>query len=233
MRFRSLARGVVAVVFGTIATGALVASAQEPGSVTLAPEPAKTIMMHRCGSATLATSAANCLGFSAAEILTDPSIFVVGFESNKDLNEKHVMQLVLQFDLTKVAVGPNQQIEFAELMYSEVSTTKRSAAGDSEYGILETCNTKLGVPTTDWDGRTDQLVTTRPALTAGGTPGTTAESGTWNVLPQVQAWMAAGAQKGTLVMGADDQSADVREMRMCLSYMVDVSLTVQVSEKPE
>ncbi|MCC7368690.1 MAG: hypothetical protein IT306_09715 [Chloroflexi bacterium] len=233
MRVRAVARGVLAAAVAVLSLGSLVVSAQEPTSIALTPEPAKTIALHRCGGATLSTATTNCMGFTAGDILTDPSIFVVGFESNKDLAEKHVLQVAMQFDLTKITVGPNQAIDFAELMFSEVSTTKRSAAGESEYGILTSCNTKLGVPTSAWNGSTDRLIATQPAKTDGMTPATTAESGVWNVLPQVLDWVAAGQQKGVLVLGADDQSADIREMSACLSYLTDAVLTVQVSEKPQ
>lgn len=237
MGFRALARGLAAVALGTLATGVLTASAAqdvtEPTSFDLRPVQAKTIALHRCGGPTLSTNDVNCIGFSAKEILSDPSIFVVGFENNKDINEKHVFQVAVEFDLTQVTVGPNSEVDFAELMYGEVSTTHRSPAGDSEYGILTSCNTSLGVPATAWDGRVDRLVQTLPAATAGMVPGTTAESGTWNVLPQVKGWLASGAKKGTLVLGAADQSADVKELAMCLSYMTDISLTVQVAPKPE
>jgi hypothetical protein len=235
MRFRALTRTVVAVALGFLVTGTLTVSAQdvqEPTSSTLTPVQAQTIALHRCGSAALSTSDANCLGFTAREILSDPSIFVVGFENNKELNEKHVFQILTELDLSQVTVGPNSQVDAATLTYSEVSTTRRSPSGDSEYGILPSCNTRLRVPATRLETRTDQLMLTLPALTAGMTPATTAESGTWNVLPQVKSWLSNGEKKGILVLEADDRSDDVHEMAMCISYLTDVSLTIQVSPKP-
>jgi hypothetical protein len=235
MRFRALARAVVAVALGVLVTGTLTVSAQdaqEPTSSNLTPVQATTIALHRCGSASLSTSDANCLGFTAREILSDPSIFVVGFENNKELNEKHVFQVLTEFDLSQVTVDPNSQVDAATLAYSEVSTTRRSPSGESEYGILPSCNTRLRVPATKRETRTDQLMLTLPALTAGMTPATTAESGTWNVLPQVKSWLGNGEKKGALVLEADDLSDDVREMEMCISYLTDVSLTIQVSPKP-
>jgi hypothetical protein len=236
MRFRALARGFLFVALGSLVMQSVPVSAQgdeSPGNFPLTPAQVKTIALHRCGSATLSTNGATCSGFSAADILSDPSIFLVGFENNTDVNEKHVLQTVVEFDLSQVTVEPDSEVDFASLMFSEVSTTRRSPSGESEYGILQSCNTKLGVPVNEWDGRVDRLVPTLPALTAGMVPATTAESGTWDVLPQVKGWIASGQKKATFVLNADDQSADVREMAMCLSYLTDMSLTVQVSPKPE
>jgi hypothetical protein len=235
MRFRAVARAVVAVALGFLVAGTLTVSAQEvqaPTNSNLTPVRAQTIALHRCGSAKLSTDAANCLGFTAKEILADPSIFVVGFENNNELNEKHVFQILTEFDLSQVIVGPNSQVDAATLTYSEVSTTRRSPSGDSEYGILPSCNTRLREPFPRLDARTDGTMMTLPALTAGMTPATTAEAGTWNVLPEVKSWLSEGHTKAMLVLEADDRSDDVREMAMCISYLTDVSLTIQVSPKP-
>ena len=96
MRFRAIARGALAAVVGALALGSITASAQGPTSTTLMPEPAKTIALHRCGGATLSSATTNCMGFTAGDILTDPAIFVVGFESNTDVSEKHVLQVAMQ-----------------------------------------------------------------------------------------------------------------------------------------
>ena len=224
--------GVVALVLSTLVSGALVASAQESTSLTLAPSQARTIALSRCGSAGLSTADANCRGFDARDIREGTDIFVVGFENNADLGEKHVLQLVAVFDLTQVTVDPNSEIASASLGYSEGSTTRRSPAGESEYGILPTCNTTLGVPTTEWNGRVDAIVATRPALTAGVTPASTAEAGAWDVTPQLREWLAAGQQKGTLVLGAVDQSPEIRGQEMCLSYLFDLALNVEIAPKP-
>lgn len=236
MRFRALTRAVVAVALGFLVTGTLTVSAQdvqEPTSSNLPPVRAMTIALHRCGPATLSTSDANCLGFTGKDILSDPSIFVVGFENNKELNEKHVFQILTEFDLSQVTVGPNSLVDAATLTYSEVSTTRRSPSGDSEYGILPSCNTRLRVPVGRLEtARTDRMILTLPALTAGMTPGTTGDLGTWNVLPQVKAWLENGEKRAELVLEAADLSGDVREMEMCISYLTDVSLTIQTSPKP-
>jgi hypothetical protein len=235
MGFRALARAVVAVAVGVLATGALTASAQgdeEPASSNLTPVHTTTIALHRCGSAQLSTDDANCLGFTAKEILSDPSIFVVGFENNKELNEKHVFQVFTEFDLSQITVDPDSQVDAATLTYSEVSTTRRSPSGESAYGILLSCNTRLRVPATRSETPADRLMLTLPALTAGMTPATTAEAGAWNVLPQVKSWLGNGEKKGTLVLEASDLSDDVHEMEMCVSYLTDLSLAIQVSPKP-
>jgi hypothetical protein len=232
MRFPALARGVMAVMLGAIAASPLAASAQEPTTTTLTPSPARTIALSRCGSNGLSTQDADCRGFDAREIRESTDTFVLGFENNQELGEKHVMQLVLVFDLSQIALDEKSEVSHAALGYAEASTTRRSASGDSEYGVLPSCNTQLGVPTSEWNGRTDAIVATRPALTAGVTPATTGENGTWDVTPQLREWLAAGQQKGTLVMGADDQSPDIHEQSMCLSYVFDMGLNVEVSPKP-
>ncbi|MGE3909737.1 MAG: hypothetical protein AB7K36_10310, partial [Chloroflexota bacterium] len=79
------------------------ASAQE--SVSLAPAPAHTIALSRCGTASLSTAAADCRGFDARDIRDDTGTFVLGFENNQELGEKHVLQLILVFDLSQLALG--------------------------------------------------------------------------------------------------------------------------------
>jgi hypothetical protein len=232
MRSSVLASGVVAAVLGALATSFVVASAQESTSTTLPPSQARTIALSRCGTNTLSTQDANCRGFDAREIRESTDTFVLGFENNKELGEKHVMQLVVVFDLSQIAVDPDSEVSHAALGYAEASTTRRSPTGESEYGVLPSCNTKLGVPTTEWNGRTDAILPTRPTLTAGVTPATTGEYGSWDVTPQIREWLAAGQQKGTLVMGGDDQSPDIHEQAMCLSYVFDMGLNVEVSPKP-
>ena len=232
MRFSALASRVIVAVVGALATTFVVASAQDVTSTSLTPSQAHTIALSRCGTNRLSTQDADCRGFDAREIRESTDTFVLGFENNKELGEKHVMQLVVVFDLSQIAVDPNSEISHAALGYTEASTTRRSPSGDSEYGILTSCDTQLGVPTTEWNGRTDAILPTRPALTAGVTPATTGESGSWDVTPQVREWLAAGQQKGTLVMGGDDQSPDIHEQSMCLSYVFDMGLNVEVSPKP-
>jgi hypothetical protein len=231
MRFSALAGSVLVLAFGCLTAGVVTVMAQEASITDLAPAQAHTIALSRCGSAGLTTPGANCRGFDAREVRDKPDIFVVGFENNQEINEKHVLQVVTVFDLSQVAVAPDSEVSHATLGYAEGSTTRRSAAGESEYGILPTCNTTLGVPTTEWNGSTDAIVATRPALTAGVTPATTGSAGAWDVTPQIQAWLAAGQQQGTLVLGADDQSPDIREQTMCLSYVFDLGLHVEVTPK--
>ena len=50
--------------------------------------------------------------------------------------------------------------------------------------------------------------------------------------PQIREWLAAGEQKGTLVLGADDQSPNIKGQAMCLSYLFDLGLNVEVAPKP-
>jgi hypothetical protein len=230
MRFLALTGSLVAVALSALVAGTTVVAAQD-SAVTLAPAPARTIALSRCGSAALSTADANCLGFDAREIRESGDIFALGFENNQELGEKHVLQLILVFDLAQIHLDPNSDVGQATLGYSEGSTTRRSATGDEEYGILPTCNTTLGVPTSEWSGRVDALVATRPALTAGVTPATTGDAGSWDVTPQVREWLRAGQQKGTLVLGGDDQSPDIKGQTMCLSYLFDLGLNVNIVPK--
>jgi hypothetical protein len=200
--------------------------------VTLTPTQARTIALSRCGGPALSTSDANCRGFDAREVRETPDMFVVGFENNAELSEKHVLQVVAVFDLSQIPMDENKQVTSASFAYGEASTTRRSPDGESEYGVLQTCNTKLGVPTTEWNGSVSALVATRPAMTAGATPATTGEFGNWDVTPQVRTWLAAGQKKGTLVMSGDDESGDIYGQSMCLSYLFDLGLNVEVAPKP-
>jgi hypothetical protein len=113
------------------------------------------------------------------------------------------------------------------LSYTEASTTLRSPAGDSQDGILPTCNTQLGVATETWDGSLDRLVPIRPAGVASTTPAITGESGAWDVTPQLQQWLASGANQVAFVLRGDDEELEVKERAMCLSYVFDLGLTVE------
>jgi hypothetical protein len=208
------------------------ASGQTGQSLTLVPSQVRTVAESRCGSARLATAGTNCLGFDGRQIRDQSDIFVVGFENDSDLAEKHVLQVVAVFDLAAVRGTPGAEVSRATLGYAESSTTRRSAGGESEYGILPSCNTGLGVPAREWDGRTDTLVPTRPAATAGAVPATTGGAGAWDVTPQVQQWLAAGQQQGTLVLRGDDESMDIHQRAMCLSYVIDLGLTVEQYLRP-
>ncbi len=115
----------------------------------------------------------------------------------------------------------------ATLSYSEASTTRRSATGDSEYGILPTCNTRLGVPTDAWTGDLNKLIPTTQAKTDGVAGATTGDSGYWDVTPQVAQWVTNGAGEGTFVFRAEDESLEAKAQTMCLSYIIDPVLTVE------
>ena len=109
----------------------------------------------------------------------------------------------------------------------QASTARRSAAGESQFGILPTCNTQLGVGRDAEGGSLDHLVPSRPAGVAGVTPATTAESGAWDVTPQLKQWLGVQANRGTFVLRGDDESLDVKGLAMCLSYVFDLRLTVE------
>jgi hypothetical protein len=221
--------GAAAAVLASLAFASFGAYAQE--SVTLMPTQARTIALSRCGGAALSTSEANCKGFDAREVRETPDIFVLGFENNAELSEKHVMQVVVSFDLSQVNIPSDSEVTSSALGYSENSTTRRSAAGDSDYGVLQSCNSKLGVPSTEWNGSVNALLATRPALTAGVTPATTGGYGYWYVTPQIKDWLAAGQKKATFVMQADDESPNIQAQSMCLSYISDLHLGVDTAPK--
>lgn len=231
MRFVAPKLGVVAALLSTLISGFSGASAQEAMSTQLTPTIVKTIALSRCGGPTLSTANTNCRGFDASEIRDSGDIYVVGFENSTDLAEKHILQVVAQFDLSLVQVPENSEVSHATFNYGENSTTRRSEAGDSEYGVLQSCNTQLGVPTSEWNGNTSALLATRPAQTAGVIPATTGDSGTWDITPQVREWLASGQKKGTLVMKATDDSPEIRGMLMCLSYVSDFGINVEIAQK--
>src|SRR6266704_1773509 len=96
-----LARLSVALVVSLSLLGSQVlgSSAQTGQAVTLVPAQVRTVAQSRCGPATLSTAATNCQGFDARQVRDLPDLFVVGFENDKDLEEKHVLQVVAVFDL--------------------------------------------------------------------------------------------------------------------------------------
>ena len=216
----------LAVAMGLLASGGMTTASAQPG-LTLLPAKAHTVGQSRCGAATLSTASTNCQGFDARAIREQPDIFVVGYESDQDVSEKHVLQVVLVFDLGTARPDPGAQLSGATLHYIEGSTARRSTDGTSQDGILQTCNSGLGVPTGEWDGRTDTIVPTRPAVTAGVAPATTGDGGSWNVTPQVNEWLAGGKSQGTLVLRGDDETLDVRGQAMCLSYVADLGLSLE------
>lgn len=195
------------------------------------PDPARTLYASRCDGPRLSTEGTNCNGFVGQEIRDDADIFVVGFENNDTLTEKFVFQAAGTFNFAGETPGPNEVVSKAILNYGEYSTVHRSAGGDSEYGILETCNSALGVPATSWDG-SPKLLQTTPALTAGRTPATTGDSGSWDVTPQIQAWLKDGKTQGTFVLKGNDESSDVKAQAMCISYVGGLVLTVELAPKP-
>ena len=206
------------------------ASAQGTGG-DMPPSTARTLYRSICGGKTVPGPEKGCESFDGYEIRNDTSIFLVGFDSNPEDKDKHVFQAVAVFDLSAAKPGPDQVVSGASLSYGENSTVRRAASGDTEYGILETCNTKLGVPSGAWDGSSN-LVQTTPAQVAGRVPATTGSGGSWDVTPQLRAWLSTGQQQGTLVMQGDDESPDIREDTRCLSYVGDLVLSVQFAPKP-
>ena len=209
------------------------AAAQQVETVVVSPTRAGTAHQHRCGGPAMATPGIECQGFAGREILSDPSLFVVGYENNQDVGEKHAYQAVVVFDLAPLRAGREGAAPAkATLGYSEGSTARRSPAGESEDGILPTCTTGLGIPADDWDGSLDKLVPTRPAAVAGVTGATTGGSGGWDVTPQLQQWLGGSAAQGVLVLRGDDEATDVKGMGMCLSYVFDLGLTAEFAVRP-
>ena len=193
----------------------------------LVPTRVGTVSQSRCGSPELSTAGTQCLGFDAREARSQPDIFIVGFENNQDPQEKHVLQTVAEFDLRPLLEAPEgTKLAKASLTYAEASTTRRSASGDQQYGVLPTCNTKLGVAD-GWDGNADVLLKPKPAAIAGVTGATTGDAGAWDVTPQVTQWLEAGEKQGVFVMSGDDESMDVNGQSACLSYVINPALEVE------
>lgn len=219
-----------------VATAALVTGVAvfvTPSAIADAtPDPVNTVYTSRCEGPRLSTDGTNCNGFVRAEIRDDKDTFVVAIENNDTLKSKFVYQAAAVFNFAGESPGPNEVVSRATLAYGEYSTVHRSSAGDSEYGILETCSTALGVPTTSWDGTPKKLIQTTPAQTAGRSPATTGDSGSWDVTPQVQAWLRDGRLQGSFVMRGAEESTDVEAQSMCISYLGGLVLTLELAPKP-
>jgi hypothetical protein len=218
---------------GVLASGAgptwAAASEQQVEVVSLAPPRVATAGQSRCG-ASLSPLGANCVSFDGRDVRSLPDLWVVGYENNGTLGNKHMLQTVAVFPLAQLrGLPPRATVSRAVLRYAEASTVRRSPGGDSEYGILPTCNSALGVPASGWNGAVDRVVPTQPAAVGGVQGATTGDYGAWDVTPHVQQWLASGGNDGVLVLRADDESLDVRGMTMCLSYVFDLGLTVEVT----
>jgi hypothetical protein len=165
-------------------------------------------------------------------VLDQKDMWVVGFENNATVGQKHVYQAVAQFDLGPLhALPEGATIAKAGLRYGEGSTTTRSPSGESSYGVLPTCNTRLGAAT-GWDGGRDRVVPTTPAAVVGASGVTTGSFGAWDVTPQIEQWLAGGAAQGTFVLQGDDEAMDVKGQAMCLSYIFGLGLTVEYTVEP-
>ena len=219
---------VVAVGLGQPADDGATARAADPAqAMTLTPTRVGTVSQSRCGGSGLATAGTNCLGFDAREARSQPDIFIVGYENSQEQQEKHVLQTVATFDLSQLPADAKPAK--ASLVYGEASTTRRSSGGESEYGVLPTCNTKLGV-VDNWNGNADVLLKPKPAAVAGVAGATTGDSGAWDVTPQLKQWSDAGAKQGTFVMSGDDESMDIKSQAACLSYVIDLGLEIEYGE---
>jgi hypothetical protein len=211
----------------TSPTHAATVEAQLGQALSLTPRRVGTAGQSRCGTSVFPLNS-SCVGFDGRDVRNLPDLWVVGFENNRDRSQKHVLQTVAIFDLAPLQTIPRDAtLSRATLGYSEASTVRRSPGGDSEYGILPTCNTVLGVPTDGWDGSFDAIIPTRPATVDGVRPATTGDSGAWDVTSQVRQWMNSGASQGAFVLRGDDESPDIRAQAMCLSYVFDLGLTVE------
>jgi len=222
-------RGILAatVLGGATLTYAAPAS-QRVVSTSLTPTRVATASQDRCGGPALSTPGTSCLGFDGRDVRSLPDLWVVGFENNRDVGEKHVLQTVATFNLAPLRnVPPRATVSRAILGYSEASTVRRSPTGDSEYGILPTCNTNLGVAAPGWNGGLDHIVPTVPAAVAGVQGATTGDSGAWDVTPQLRQWLAGSGNDGVFVLRGDDESMDVAGLAMCLSYVIDLGLSVE------
>ncbi|MGE3271172.1 MAG: hypothetical protein AB7P40_20650 [Chloroflexota bacterium] len=215
-----------AVLIGSGAAAASPGAVPEPAS--LAPSSVATVAEGKCGPKTLSTPGVECRGWDATDIRSADSPFVVGFSNDQELEEKTVLQTVTTFDLAPIrAQLADGKVAHALLSFSEASTMRRSAAGDSDYGILETCNTALGVPTTPWNGNVKTIVKTTDAATDGFTGLQTGGAGSWDVTPQLVRWLEGDATQGTFVLRSADESLTPNAQAQCLSYVMDFSLNVE------
>jgi hypothetical protein len=221
---------------GWLLAGSGLAAAAAPAgqaeTVALAPRRVATVAEDRCGPVKPSAPGVPCGGWAGLEVRSQPDLWVVGFENNQELGEKHVLQTVATFDLAPLRALPEgATLAKAALGYGEGRTTRRSASGDSEYGVLPTCNTQLGLPADGWGGGLDRVVPTRPAAVIGTSGVTTGSFGAWDVTPQVKQWLEGAATQGTFVFRSDDESMDVKGQAMCLSYIFDVGLTVEYTPR--
>jgi hypothetical protein len=221
------------VLMGLLLTGAgLALAAPEPqtvSTISLTPVRVATAGQSRCGPA-LATLGTSCLGFDGRDVRALPDLWVVGYENNRDVGEKHVLQTVAVFNLDPLRGLPSRAtVSRATLSYAEASTVHRSPSGDAQYGILPTCNTALGVPADGWNGRTDQVIPTSPAAVGGVQGATTGSSGAWDVTPQLRQWLAGAGNELAFVLRGNDESLDVNGLGMCLSYVFDLGLAVELT----
>jgi hypothetical protein len=203
---------------------------EEAQAISLTPTRVATVSQDRCGAPTLSTAGTNCVAFDGREVRSQPDLFVVGFENDQDQNEKHVLQAASVYDLSGLPAGA--KVTKASLGYSEASTMRRSAQGESQYGILPTCNTKLGVVDA-WDGNQDTLLKPKSAAVAGVAGATTGDAGSWDVTPQVKQWVDASGKQGTFVMSGDDESMDPKAQTACLSYVIDLGLSVEYTTQDD
>jgi hypothetical protein len=235
-RSKAAAAGLLAggALLGLLLTGSgptfAAPATEQTQTVSLTPLRVGTASQSRCGPA--AASGGGCVSFDGRDVRSLSDLWVVGYENNRDLGAKHVLQTVAVFGLTPLRGLPaGTTVSKAVLSYSEASTVRRSPSGDSEYGILPTCNTGLGIPADGWDGSFDRVVPTRPAAVGGVQGATTGGSGAWDVTPQLQQWLAGTGDERAFVLRGDDESLDVRDQSMCLSYVFDLGLAVELTSQ--
>jgi len=79
----------------------------------------------RCGSA-VGAAGTNCLGFDGRDVRTLTDLFVVGYENNREVGEKHVLQTVVTVDLSPLrGIPEGSTVGMATLGYSDASTVHR------------------------------------------------------------------------------------------------------------
>ena len=222
--------GALALV-GSVLIGAGPATAApssdlDPASLT--PTRIVTVAESKCPPPTLSTQGIECRGWDGTDVRDLSDLWVVGYANIQEQGQKYVLQTVATFDLVGVKEqATTAKVAKASLAYTEVSTHRRSAAGDSEYGILPTCNTKLGVAAANWNGNQNKIVPSTQALTAGVAGATTGSEGVWDVTPQVAKWAKDGAGQGNFVFRSDDETLEPKTQQLCISYLIGIGLTVE------
>jgi hypothetical protein len=188
--------------------------------LSLRPALVGTAGESRCPPSQLSAPGAACPGFNIRDVRTLEGTWGVGYVNNPALAQKSVLQTVVVFGLAPLRTVP------APAAPSKAVLTYR-VVGQSPIG--PPCDIQLGVPTEAWDGAYDRVAPARPAAVAGFQGASLGEPVAWDVTPQVREWLADAGGDATFVLRGDDESLDVTERGICLSYVSDLGLAIELT----